>query len=295
MTIREPIKSEKGNGKRTKNGRAQATALDLALLQRLSEAPGIPGREEHVRALVFEALAPLVDDLRVDALGNVIATKKGSGEGRVMLAAHMDEIGFMVRFIEPSGHLRLLPVGGFDPRDLMAQRVQVHTRTGSLYGALAAGGKHYNILAAEHNAVPKLEEYAVDLGLPDERVRELVSLGDPVTLDRAWTLDRACMEVGDCVSGKAMDDRASVFVMIEALRWLGRHKATVVAVATVQEEVGTRGAATAAFDVKPDVAIALDVTPSKDIPGVGESDHVTRLGAGAAIKVSDSSHVSNYK
>jgi endoglucanase len=292
MAAHDVSRTTRANGKRTKSGldRWETRAeLDVALLKRLSEAPGVPGREERVRALVLEALRPLVDNVRVDALGNVIATKKGSGDLKVMLAAHMDEIGFLVRFIEPSGHLRLQPVGSFDPRDLMAQRVNVHTADGSLRGALAAGGKNYNILGAERNSVPKLEEYFVDVGLPAERVRERVRLGDPVTLDRA------CEEIGECVSGKAMDDRASVFVMIEALRRLSKHQATVVAVATVQEEVGTRGAETATFDVRPDVAIALDVTPSMDIPGVGESDHITRLGGGAAIKVFDSSHIGNYK
>ncbi len=307
MAAQFPSKTDKAEAKRAKNGHLQheaaaldapphpspstlpGTTLDLTLLKRLSETPGVPGREEHVRALVVEALTPLVDEIHVDTLGNVIATKKGTGNRRVMLAAHMDEIGFLARYIETSGHVRLQPVGGFDPRDLMGQRVRIHTTSGPLRGVLAPGGKHYNILASEHARVPKLEEYFVDVGLPVERVRELVRLGDPITLERT------CEEVGECVSGKAMDDRASVFVMIEALRRLGKHKATIVAVATVQEEVGTRGAATAAFEIKPDVAIALDVTPSMDIPGVGESDHVTRLGAGAAIKVFDSSHIGNYK
>jgi endoglucanase len=267
----------------------QQSSVNVALLKALSETPGVAGREERVRALVIEQLKPLVDELTVDPLGNVIALKKGSSDRRVMLAAHMDEIGFIVRYIEKDGWLRVQPLGGFDPRVLVAQRVLVHTReAGSLHGVFMPQSKPIHLLEGKPEAA-KLEELYIDLGLPGDTVREQVRIGDFVTMDR--TLE----QLGNRVTAKAMDDRAGVFTMIETMRKLGAHKANVLAVATVQEEVGLRGAGTSAYTVEPDIAIALDVTLALDIPGMPESDAVTRLGDGAAIKVFDSSTISNYK
>lgn len=267
-----------------------AGQVNLELLKRLSETPGVSGREEQVRELVISELRPLVDDLSVDALGNVIAVKRGASAHKVMLAAHMDEIGFMARYIDERGFVRVQPLGGFDPRTLVAQRVVLHTRDGQrLRGVLTPATKPIHLLGDERPGAPKLEEFYVDLGLPGAEVKRLVSLGDSITMDR--TFER----VGENVIGKAMDDRSGVFTMIEALRKLGRHEVTVVAVATVQEEVGLRGATTSAFAVDPDVAIAIDTTLAVDTPGMPENDAVTRLGDGVAIKVFDSSFIPNFK
>jgi tetrahedral aminopeptidase len=267
-----------------------SAAVNVELLKLLSETPGVSGREERIRQIVISELQPLVDELDVDALGNVTALKKGSGDLRVMLAAHMDEIGFMVRHIDDQGFVRLQPLGGFDPRVLVAQRVLVHPAAGdSLRGILTPGTKPIHLLADEKPTSPKLEEFYVDLGLPAERVHETVAIGDSVTLDRSFEL------LGENVIGKALDDRTGVFTMIETLRRLGKHKVNVIAVATVQEEVGLRGATTAAFAVEPDVAIALDTTLALDIPGSLPQDMITRIGAGVAIKVFDSSFIPNYK
>lgn len=271
-----------------KHSSTHESSVNVALLKKLSETPGVAGREEQVRALVISELKPLVDELTVDALGNVIALKKGNSDRRVMLAAHMDEIGFMVRYIEKDGWLRVQPLGGFDPRVLVAQRVLVHTRQGALHGVFMPQSKPIHLLEGKPEAA-KLEELYIDLGLPADSIREQVRIGDFVTMDR--TLE----QLGNRVTAKAMDDRAGVFTMIEALRKLGAHKANVLAVATVQEEVGLRGAGTSAYTVEPDVAIALDVTLALDIPGMPEADAVTRLGDGAAIKVFDSSTISNHK
>jgi putative aminopeptidase FrvX len=264
--------------------------VNLELLKLLSETPGVSGREEHIRQIVIKELRPLVDELQVDALGNVTAIKRGSGELRVMLAAHMDEIGFMVRYVDDQGFIRLQPLGGFDPRVLVAQRVLVHTATGqSLRGVLSPGSKPIHLLADEKPSGPKLDDFYVDLGLPASEVQGAVSLGDPVTLDRTFEV------LGENVIGKALDDRSGVFTMIETLRRLGSHEVNVIAVATVQEEVGLRGATTAAFTVKPDVAIALDTTIALDIPGSSSHDMITHIGQGVAIKVFDSSFIPNYK
>ena len=252
----------------------------------------MPGLEDRVRALVVEELKPLADDVKVDGLGNVIATKRGSGQGRVMIAAHMDEIGFMVLHVDDDGFIRINPVGGFDPRVLLAQRVVVHGFSGeSLRGVLSTASKPIHLLRPDEIKPPRIEEFYVDTGLPGSRVRELVEIGDMVTLDRT------AEKLGDRIIGKAMDDRAGVFVMIEVLRKLkgAKHEADVVAVATTQEEVGLRGAGTSAFHVEPTIGVALDVTLALDTPGTAKGEQVSQLGAGASISLANSSLISSPK
>jgi tetrahedral aminopeptidase len=265
-------------------------ALNYDLIKRICEAPGIPGHEDAVRPIVIEALTPLVDEISVDALGNVIARKHGNGGPRLMFAAHMDEIGFIVRYVDDNGFVRLQNVGGFDARVLPSQRVLVHTRDGSvLRGALQLATKPTHILQPDEIKPPRLTDLYVDLGMSPDDVNQAVEIGDMVTFDR--TLER----VGQTVMSKSLDDRASLFMMIEALRAVGPHQAEIVAVATTQEEVGLRGARPAAYSVDPDVGIALDVTIAGDIPGFESSERVSKLGDGVAIKIFDSSHIPNHK
>ncbi|HEU5432246.1 MAG TPA: M42 family metallopeptidase [Thermomicrobiales bacterium] len=265
------------------------TDLDLDLLQRLCETPGIASREDQIRQVVVAAMRPIVDDLRADALGNVVGTRHGD-RPRVMIAAHMDEIGFLVKHVDDKGFLRLQPVGGFDERVLIAQRVLVHGHDGQVYrGALQPAAKPIHLLDRSEIRAPKLEELFVDVGMPAEQVKAAIEVGDMVTLERG--LETA----GDCVMSKALDDRVGLFVMLEALRAAGKTTAEIAAVATVQEEVGLRGARTAAFTVQPDIAIALDVTLAVDTPGAPPESGVTRLREGVAIKVMDSSHLSHPK
>jgi endoglucanase len=266
--------------------------VNFDLLKRLCETPAVPGREEALRDLVRTELAQLAGDVHVDAMGNVIARLAGPSEHArtVMLAAHMDEIGFLVRHVDKHGFVRVHPVGGFDPRVLVAQRVVVHAGSGALRGVLMAGAKPIHLMrAAEEPKAAKMDELFLDLGLPAEKVLELVEIGDPVTLERTTE------HLGDCVVSKALDDRVGIFVMIEALRAMRDPAVTIVAVATVQEEVGLRGAGPATFGIEPDLAVALDVTLAVDIPGVDEELAVTRQGAGTAIKVMDSASISHPK
>ena len=261
--------------------------INFDLLKRLCEAPGVASREDQVRAVTVDALRPLVDDLRVDALGNVMGIRKGDGP-TVMIAGHMDEIGFLVSHIDDRGFLRIQPVGGFDARTLVAQRVQVHAQGGTAYpGVIQPAAKPIHILDKSEIKPAKLEELFVDTGMAAERVRDVIDIGDMVTVDRTL------IEAGDCVMGKALDDRVGVFVMIEALRAAGTSTANIVAVATTQEEVGLRGAETSAYAVQPDIAIALDVTLALDIPGMSPELAVSRVGDGVAIKVMDSSHLAH--
>jgi putative aminopeptidase FrvX len=259
--------------------------VNLELLERLCQTPGIGSRESAIREIVREELAPLVDEQHVDTLGNLISIRNGSGP-RVMIAAHMDEIGFVVRHIDDDGYIRLQPVGGFDARVLGAQRVQVHPRSGDpLPGTLQAGTKPVHLLAAGESKELKLEDLFVDTGLNVDMLKERVTIGDMVTLDRAT------VRMGEQVVSKSLDDRLGVYVMIEAVRATTSGDAEIVAVATTQEEVGLRGAQTSAFHLQPDIAIALDVTIAGDIPGLPSDMVVTRLGGGAAIKMFDSSQL----
>lgn len=260
------------------------------LLKRLCEAPGIPGREDEIRKIAARELRAVVDDITVDSLGNVVGVKRGNGGPRVMLAAHMDEIGFVVKHIDDQGFVRVQPIGGWDVRNLVSQRVIVYTESDErLRGAMQLGAKPIHLMTPGEAKPPKIEEIFVDLGLPAERVKELVRVGDMVNMDRTFE------ENDTVVMSKSLDDRVAVYIMIEAIRAMGPTKAEVVAVATTMEEVGLRGARSAAFHVEPDLAIGLDVTLAVDIPGSPPESAVTRMGCGAAIKVSDSSHIANHK
>lgn len=263
--------------------------VNLELLKQLSEVAGIPGWEDRVRDLVQKQLKGLVDDVRTDALGNIIAHKKGKGQ-KVMLAAHMDEIGFYVKHVDEKGFLRVQNVGGFDTRNLFARQVTVHSTKGDLLGLMNPGGK-FPLLATpeERNKVPTLPEFFVDTGLKVEDVKSQVKIGDPVTLRQE------AQELGQFFTGKAMDDRVAVFVMLEALKQLKSKKLSydVYAVFTTQEEVGLRGAVTSSYGVEPDVGIALDVTLAADTPGNPADQAVTEMGKGVAIKVMDGLSISH--
>ena len=265
--------------------------MNFELLKKLCETPSIPSREEQMRAVVVEQMHALTDDISIDAMGNVIGLKRGNGGPRVMIAAHIDEIGFIVKHIDEKGFIRIHPIGGWDPRTMVAQRVYVHGFTGeTLLGALMPASKPIHLMTADdHKKAPKIANFFVDVGLPGDKVKELVEIGDMVTMAR--TTER----LGDLVMSKAMDNRISVFVMLEALRAIKDHECDILAVATVQEEIGLRGAVTAAFSLEPDIGVALDVTLAMDYPGSTESDKISSLGDGVAIKIVDSSMISHPK
>lgn len=265
-------------------------ALNETLLRRLIETPGVPGREEQQREIAREELGALTDEVRTDLMGSVIGTKNGRDDVRVMVAAHTDEIGFLVKHIDDKGFLRLQTLGGHDPANMVSQRVVVTTADGeALRGALQPQRKPPHIAGDEAKKVPKAEEFFVDLGMPADEVKEKVRAGDYAVMDR--TLEK----VGTNYMGKAMDDRVGVFVMYEAMRALGEHEATIFAAATSQEEVGLRGAAASGSALAPTVVVALDVTLAMDIPGGGEENEITALGKGAALKIMDGYSISHPK
>ncbi|MBW7915724.1 MAG: M42 family metallopeptidase [Trueperaceae bacterium] len=265
----------------------------MDLLRRLSEAPGVPGREEQVRAIVRAELAGLVDELSVDAMGNLTAVKRSGREGarKVMVAAHMDEIGFLVRHVDDKGFVRVQQLGGFDPRNLFARQVHVHASISgeTLLGVMNPAGKPIHISTPEERTkVPTLDQFYVDLGLSGEQVKAKVRVGDMITLRQQFE------DLGDVVTGKALDDRTGCWILIETIKRLqgSDMNSDLYAVFTTQEEVGLRGAQTGAYAVEPDFGIALDTTLAVDTPEIGEHLRVTQLGAGTALKVMDSSIIS---
>lgn len=263
--------------------------LNLPLLKKICEAPGVSGFERRVRDLVIREVKDLVDELEVDNMGNVLAIRRGKTPKRVMVAAHMDEIGFVVNHIDEKGFLRFLPLGGFDPKTLTAQRVIVHGRR-DVPGVL--GCKPIHIMKPEErkNIIP-ISEYYVDTGMTKEAVEELISVGDPISRERAL------IEIGDCVTSKSLDNRVSVFILIESLRRLKGQELPydLYATFTVQEEVGLRGAMGSVSYIDPDFGFGLDVTIAFDVPGANPHEAVTCLGKGTAIKVLDGSVISDYR
>ncbi len=254
----------------------------MDLLRALCEAHGPSGREDAVRAVVEPELAALCDRVDLDPLGNLSGVREGDGP-RLMLAAHMDEISLMVTHVDDRGFLRVIPVGGWDARTLVGQRVRVHGRE-PLDGVVGMTPVHL-IDPKDRGKNLEVTDLGIDLGLPGDRVRELVRPGD------AATRIRALRPLGDLVTGKSLDDRVGVYVMIAALRLAGPADAEVWATATVQEEVGLRGARVAAARIRPQVALAIDTCPADDGPGSPGSGPGTRLGRGAAIRIMDASAI----
>ena len=266
--------------------------MNVELLRKLTDAHGVPGQEDAIRDIVRAELKGICD-FQVDSMGSLHCVKKANQKGggkKLMIAAHMDEIGFVVKHIDGSGFLRLQTLGGWDPRMMNAQRVFVHTKNGSLNGVMMYGTKPKHMLTdAEANAKQEAANFFVDLGLTGDEAKKQVRLGDMVTMNRQF------QQMGNLFTNKCMDDRVGVYVMIEALKACKDHAVDVHAVATVQEEIGLRGAAASGWAIAPDVCIALDITLANDIPGIQDQDHVTRLGEGAAIKFLDSSLICHPK
>ena len=221
----------------------------------LCNSTGVAGFEfQQTAGLVSEAFKEFCDEVWTDTLGNVIGHKKGKGKQSVLFAAHMDEIGLMVSGYEKGGFLRFEVVGGYDQRSLVAQEVFVHGKE-EVFGIIGVKPPHITTAEEAKNA-HKIEDMAIDTGLSDEKLKELVRIGDVVTIKR-----EAIDLRGDTVAGKALDDRAGIAVLFQCMRELKNvdHDIDVYYVASVQEEIGAKGALTATYTLKPDIAIALDV------------------------------------
>ncbi len=254
-------------------------------LEKLSNVYGVAGREDEVASLMKKLLKPYVDEVKEDKLGNVIGTKKGEKNApKVMLAAHMDEIGLLVKTITKEGFLHFAKIGGIDDRILLAQKVLVFTEKGPLHGIIGSKPPHIQKEEERKRVIP-YDELFIDIGATSQEEAEKmgVKVGDAICFDVKFAKIKE-----NIVIGKAFDDRIGCVIMIEALKRLKKTECTIYAVGTVQEEVGLRGAATAAFGIYPDFGIALDVTISGDTPEVKETDAPIKMRKGPSITVADS-------
>ena len=259
-------------------------------LKRASEAVGLPGYESEIARLAREAFRPFADEVRVDRLGNSIAKKRGEGADprpKVMLAAHMDEIGLIVTKIEERGFLRFSSLGGVDPRVLPGLEVTVH---GERPVEGVVGSKPPHVLDDEERKKAfKMDDLYIDLGMSEEEVRKVVHVGDVVSFAAG------CHPCGEHLSGKSLDDRAGVAAIFECMVQLSRlrHVADVYAVATVQEEVGLRGATVSAFGIVPDIGLAIDVCHAH---AIGLPEHKTSgMGKGPVLSLGPNVHPKVYE
>jgi endoglucanase len=253
------------------------------LLAKLSNAHGVSGSEGSVLSIIKKELKGHVDEIREDSMGNLIAIKKGN-KFKVMLAAHMDEIGLMVKFVDEKGFLRFVALGGWYGPTLYNQRVVLHSTKGPVYGVI--GGKPPHMMDAEESKKGvKIDDMFIDVGATNRQEVEVlgVDVGTPVTIDREFT------ELGyGRVTGKAFDNRAGVAMLIKTMQEV-KSPLTICAVFTVQEEVGLKGARTSAYDLDPDCAIATDVTIPGDHPGIEMKDAPVEMGKGPVVTIVDAS------
>ena len=256
------------------------------LLKRLTEAPGVSGYEMDVGKIIYHELEGHVDSIETDHFGNVISLKKASVKDspKIMLAGHMDEIGLLVKHIDEKGFIYFEKIGGVFSRSLFSQPVIIHCKKGPVSGLTYYKPPE---TPEEANKIPELKTFFIDIGAKSRAEAEKlgVRIGDPITFERPFK----ALGSGSIFASKAFDDRVGVCVIIETMKNLAKEKleANVYGVADVQEEVGCRGAQVAAFKIAPNMAIAIDVTPAGDVPGIAEKDQVAKLGAGPAIKVMD--------
>lgn len=252
------------------------------LLQKLLDASGVSGYEKEIRGIMLQELKKRCAEAKVDTFGNVIA-RKGSGKKKVMLAAHMDEIGLLVKHVTKEGYLNFIKIGGIDDRILVGQRVIIKSKQGDVRGII--GLKPPHLTREEEKKTPlKYTDMFIDIGSKtSEESLKRVSIADPVIFEpHSGILNkRLCY-------GKAVDDRVGCFAMLKIMEQLKNSRSLrseVYAVATVQEEVGLKGARTSSFKVNPDFALVIDTTSSGDSPGIKESESSLKLGAGVAVTV----------
>lgn len=255
------------------------------LLKKLSETDGVSGNENDIREIVKAEATKYADSVTVDNIGNVIAYKKGrTGKSKVMLCAHMDEVGLMVSYIEDNGFIKFKPVGGIDQRVLLAKRVRIGKS--KLTGVIGVKAVHLQS-QAERNSVIPLSSMYIDVGAASKDETG-VKLGDYISFDTKFD------DFGDGkIKGKALDDRLGVAALLSILR--NTYDDDIYACFTVQEEIGLRGAGPAAYVIKPDIAIVCEATTAADVPDVKEAECVTVLGAGPALSYADSATIGDKR
>ncbi len=254
--------------------------MNIELLKKIVETPGAPGHEKPIRDLIIGLVKDYVDEYRVDRMGNLIVRLKENGP-KVMAAAHLDEISLITTSVDSNGFIRFSTLGGFDAETLITQRVKVHGSK-TLTGVI--GNKPVHIQTdSEKKSKSKLSDLFIDVGLPEKEIKKLVPNGTVVTRDKNL------VQMGNCVTSKSLDNRVSVYMLVEAILNKPEAGCDFYGVFTVQEEVGVRGARVASMSIQPEIGIALDVTLANDLPGVSDHEKCTLLGEGIGIKVMDKS------
>lgn len=266
------------------------------LLEELTNAFGPVGFEGPVRAIMRREMTPLAASLETDGLGSLIAALPGpAGAPRIMMAAHMDELGMLVKHITPDGYIKFQPLGGWLDQGLINQRFIIHTRKGPVLGV--TGLKTPHVMAPEERSrlIPR-DRIFLDAGAAsrqDAEDRLGIRPGDPIAPDSRF----AVLNDSKLYLAKAWDDRVGLAVLIEVMRRLKEKPAaaSVYAVSTVQEEVGLRGAETSAHQVRPDIGISIEVGVAADYPGISPDEAQEKLGAGPGLFLHDSSMLPNLK
>ncbi len=277
--------------------------MNIELLKRLCETPGIPGREERVRALIEREIEGLFDEVTTDAMGSLLcrrsprtgsAVSSAGAENptKVMLLCHMDEIGFYVSHISDKGFVYVNAAGGFDPRNLFSRRVLVCAEGGDYKGVMNPAGRPVHISSPEERSkVPEVKEFFVDLGMEVDEVNEKIRVGDYLVMDEPF------IEIGTKVVSKALDNRFACWLGIEAVRAIEKsdagHACEIHVAFTTQEEVGLRGAKTSSYAIKPDIGLGIDVSLACDTPGVPDNESVTVQGKGFGLHIQDNSFIAH--
>ena len=263
----------------------------LKFLKELTEAKGISGDEKEASRVMKKYLEGYADEFDYDNLGSLIAIKKGNDDIKVMLSGHIDEVGFIVSYIEEDGFLRISPVGGWWAHVLPSQKVSIKTLDDKVYTGVIGSIPPHGMKPEVRSKVMDLKDLYVDLGVSSKQ--EVLDLGINVGDSVIPYTEFMVMNNKDYVCSKAFDDRIGAAVVVEVMRNLKdkTHNNTLYSVGSVQEEVGLRGARTATYKVKPDVAIAIDVSMSYDVPGSGKGE--SKLGKGVALSLMDSSVIAH--
>jgi putative aminopeptidase FrvX len=265
----------------------------LTMLKDLTDAKGIPGNEREVREVMKKYITPLADEVTTDGLGSLIAKKVGKEGGpKIMVAGHLDEVGFMVTQIDDKGFLRFQPVGGWWGQVMLAQRVTIVTRKGDVTGII--GSKPPHVLSPEARKKPvEIKEMFIDIGASsrDEAQEWGIRPGDMIVPYFEFTV----MNNEKMLLAKAWDNRIGCAIAIDVLRQLQgtEHPNEVYGVGAVQEEVGLRGAKTAAAKIQPDIGFAVDVGIAGDTPGITEKEAMSKMGKGPQVVIYDASLVAH--
>jgi putative aminopeptidase FrvX len=265
--------------------------MNIQLLKSLSESYGPSGDEDEPRSILKQELEPFADETRIDKLGNIFFIHKGGEDTpKIMLAAHTDEVAVLVTYIEESGVLRFYPWGIVDGL-LLGQRFKMKGKNGTLYGVV--GSKPPHVMSDEERKKPvPFDQLFIDIGAFNREEAE----NKGALIGMAGVFDTEFRELGNgFVMGKALDDRAGCFVMAEVFKWVRDKPFNVVAVGTVQEEVGLRGSRTAAWQVDPDYGLALEGTFAVDMPGVSPHQQSASLKQGPVVTVADRSVIAHPK